>query len=223
MSKQLSFSLPVRVARGRADFFVSPANSTAVAMIDRTHAWPNGKLALSGPAGAGKSHLAHVWAAETDAQIVPSTALDQLDLPTLATTPIVLEDLPDIANQPALEEAAFHLHNLLAAAQQPLLLTGQNAPKFWGLTLPDLHSRIASATHVDLSPPDDALLEAVLEKLFADRQLTPRANVIPFLLRHMERTFDAAGSIVHALDTAALAQSRDITRDLARDVLGHTD
>lgn len=219
MSEQLSFALDVREARGREDFIISPANATAVAMIDRTEHWPNNKLALSGPLGSGKSHLAHVWAAQTNATLLAARDVVDLDLVSLTPGPLVLEDLPTIAGQRDAEEAAFHLHNLLAAAGHPLLMTGQRAPRFWGLTLPDLQSRVEGAAHVELEAPDDALLAAVLEKLFSDRQLTPKSNVIPYLLRHMERSFSAAGHMVDALDKAALAESRGITRDLARDLI----
>lgn len=219
MSEQLTFTLPVRVAQGRADFFVSPANATSVAMIDQTERWPNGKLALSGPGGSGKSHLAQVWATATGARVVQAEALTHDAVPELSIAPVVLENLPDIAGQADREKAAFHLHNLLTAENQPLLLTGRRAPRFWGLHLPDLQSRIEAAAHVELQAPDDDLLAAVLFKLFSDRQLVPRDNVIPYLVRHMERAFGVAGEIVAALDEAALAQSRDITRDLARDVL----
>jgi chromosomal replication initiation ATPase DnaA len=220
VSEQLIFTLPIRVAQGREDFFVSPSNRTAVALIDRTESWPNVKLALSGPAASGKTHLSHVWSTQVGARIISARELTDHDLPKLGTAPLVLEDLPVIAGQADHEEAAFHLHNILAEAGQPFLMTGRGAPRFWGLRLPDLQSRVEGAVHVELQAPDDELLAAVLFKLFADRQLVPRDNVIPYLIRQMERSFEAAGTIVELLDNTALAQSREITRDLAKEILG---
>jgi chromosomal replication initiation ATPase DnaA len=72
---------------------------------------------------------------------------------------------------------------------------------------------------VAVEPPDDALIGAVLLKLFADRQLAIGEDVVAFLLRHMERSFAAARRVVDRLDHAGLAEQRPITVPLARAVL----
>jgi chromosomal replication initiation ATPase DnaA len=218
MPRQLSFDLPAKTALGREDFFVSPANALAVAMISAT-SWPGNKLVLSGPAGAGKTHLAHVWAAETGGRIIQARDLRYDDVPALASTPIAVEDVPMIAGDPDLQKTLFHLHNLTLAEGNALLITGRMAPKFWELPLPDLQSRIEGAHHVALDPPDDALLGAVLAKLFLDRQLNPGPEVISYLVKHMDRRFETAANVVAQLDLVALTEKRDITRSLAVRVL----
>ncbi len=218
MAHQLSFDLPAKTALGREDFYVSPANALAVAMISAT-TWPGGKLTLSGPAGSGKTHLVHVWAAETGARILQATTLTEAAIPDLATGPVAIEDVPDIAGDAEREALLFHLHNLALAQGQALLFTGRGASSGWGLALPDLASRIAAAHHVAMEPPDDALLCAVLAKLFADRQLNPKPDVIPYLARHMDRSFEAAARIVARLDSVGLAEKREISRALAIDLL----
>ncbi|MDK3074949.1 DnaA/Hda family protein [Sedimentitalea sp. JM2-8] len=223
MAEQLSFDLPARPALGRDDFFVSPANALAVAMIEYPDTWPGGKLVLSGPAGSGKTHLCHVWAAHTGARIVKASATTERDVPALAAGPVAVEDVPEIATDETAQNALFHLHNLALAQGNRLLLTGRPSPNLWGLSLPDLQSRVQGATHIALSPPDDPLLAAVLAKLFADRQITPRPDVIPFLLQRMDRSFLAAADIVDRLDRAALSQGRTLSRKLAAGLLGHMD
>jgi len=217
MEEQLSFDLPVRTALGREDFFLSPANAIAVAALDSD--WPDGKLALTGPAGSGKTHLAHVWAAESGAVLVPARGLSEQDLPALAEGPVGVEDVPRIAGHRDDETALFHLHNMLAANGHRLLLTGRTVPRRWALGLPDLQSRCEGATVASLDPPDDALLAAVLAKLFNDRQVTPKGGVIPYLVRHMERTFEAAARIVARMDRIALDEGRGVTVKLASEVL----
>ena len=76
----------------------------------------------------------------------------------------------------------------------------------------------ATATAI-LQPPDDALLSALLVKLFADRQLQVPLALIPYLVARMDRSFAAAGLLVAALDAQALAERRAITRTLAAQVL----
>ncbi|WP_050602889.1 DnaA ATPase domain-containing protein [Ruegeria sp. 6PALISEP08] len=223
MAQQLSFDLPAKTALGREDFFVSPSNALAVAMISAT-SWPGNKLVLSGPAGAGKTHLAHVWAAETGGRIIQAADLRYDDVPDLARKPIAVEDVPMVAGGLEQQKTLFHLHNLVLAEGHALLMTGRLAPKFWELPLADLQSRVEGAHHVALDPPDDALLGAVLAKLFVDRQLNPGPEVIAYLVKHMDRRFETAANVVAQLDHLALAEKRDITRALAVRVLNtHSD
>lgn len=219
MATQLGFDLPVRAALGREDFFVSPANAMAVALLEGWQGWPGRKLLLIGPAGAGKTHLAHVWAAQSRARILPAAGLEQADIPALAQGHVVVEDIDQIAGQQGAEQALFHLHNLVIAEGHSLLLTSACAPQHLGLSLPDLQSRVQGCQSASLGAPDDRLLGAVLMKLFADRQLVPTPDTLPYLVRWMTRSFDNARQIVAEMDAQALAQGRPLNRALAREVL----
>ena len=223
MARQLSFDLPVRTALGRDDFFVSSANATAVAMIEGWRTWPARKLVLVGPRGAGKTHLAHVWAAQSDARIIPARDVAGADIPALAEGPVAVEDCDAIAGDRAAEDALFHLHNLALAEGQSLLFTAAAAPSQWPLGLPDLASRMQGTPTVQIAPPDDELLMAVMMKLFSDRQLSPAPPTLTFLIRRIDRSFDAARDIVERLDAAALEQRRPINTGLARELLDNDD
>ncbi|MCF6443904.1 DnaA ATPase domain-containing protein [Nereida sp. MMG025] len=214
-SEQLTFDLPSKPALGRDDFFVSPSNAVALATLEDHAHWPLGKLILSGPTGAGKTHLTNVWAAQTGAAIVQA---DQID-PTLQDTFVAVEDVPKIASDAQAQEALFHLHNAILARGGRLLMTGAGAPSAWPITLPDLASRLQGTNVAHLGPPDDALLTAVLVKLFNDRQLSPTPPLLTYLIRYMDRSFDSAATLVAEMDRRALAEGRKISRDLARDVL----
>ncbi len=217
MAEQLGLDLPVRTALGRDDFFVAPSNAVALAMLDAP--WPQGKMVLSGPKGSGKTHLAHVWAQSTGATIVSASNLENEKIEELAEGPLVVEDVPEIAQADTAQTALFHLHNMLHASNNLLLMTGTTAPTHWRMSLPDLQSRIDAAGHAALEEPTDTLLSAVLAKLFQDRGLKPRPDVIPYLVTRMERSFAAAGNVVLALDAQSLAEKREITRAYATQVL----
>ncbi|MEY4698191.1 MAG: hypothetical protein RIT14_2619 [Pseudomonadota bacterium] len=219
MTRQLAFDLPALTAFRREDFFVSPANATALAALDGWQGWPGGKMLIIGPRGSGKTHLAHLWAAEVGAALVTGAALSGADLPALAAQgAVAVEDAEATAGDPAAEAAFFHLHNLVTPAGR-LLVTAATPPRDWGLTLPDLASRLQAAPVTRLDAPDDALLSAVLIKLFADRQITVPPSLIPYLVARMERSIGAARALVAALDARALAEGRPVTRQLAADLL----
>ncbi len=219
MAEQLNFDLPVRAALGRDDFFVSPANAMALGLVDLWPNWAGGKLVLAGPAGAGKTHLTHVWAAMAGARIITAKSLVKEDVPALAKTPVAVEDVHLIADDPDAQTALFHLHNLTLAEGKTLLLTGIGAPLQWGLTLPDLLSRMQGTTVASLDQPDDMLLMAVMAKQFGDRQLMPNADVLAYIAKHMDRSFAGAAQVVEALDQLSLSEKRPITKALAKRVL----
>jgi len=219
MHRQLGLDLPSRTALERDAFFVAPSNAMALAMIDGWQQWAGGKLVLTGPAGSGKTHLAHVWAEMSGATIAPASSLPDADIPALAQSSIAVEDIPAIAGNAEAQTALFHLHNLVLAEGHKLLLTGTPPVQHWGLSLPDLISRLRGATAVALEAPDDALLSALLVKLLADRQLTPKPDLIPYLLTRMDRSFAAAIDLINRLDAASIALKRPVTRHLAMQVL----
>jgi chromosomal replication initiation ATPase DnaA len=215
--RQLAFDLPAQEAFRREDFFPSSANLEALAAIDHWQDWPLGKLVLIGPAGAGKTHLAHLWAEAAGAEILAARDLEAADLPALAQGPVAVEDADQIGGNRAAETALFHLHNMLAG--QGLMITASAPPRDWGLCLPDLQSRMQATSIATLAPPDDALLSAVLVKLFNDRQITVPPNLISYLVQRMDRSIAAARVLVAQLDANALALGRPVTRALAAEVL----
>jgi len=188
--------------------------------------WPGGRLALSGPAGAGKTHLVQVWRAASGAALAAAVSLDPSRAAALAAAGrVAVEDADRIAGLPqaareAAEQGLLHLINLLAAQGGALLLTGRSAPARWAIALPDLASRLAATAHAAIDAPDDALLAAVIAKLLADRQIRPGPGLIGYLVRRIERSFSAAEEVVATLDARAMEARANLTVPFARRVLG---
>lgn len=216
MIQQLPLELGHRAALGRDDFLVSESNRDAVAWIDLWPQWPAPGLVVCGPAASGKSHLAEVWRARSDA-----VRIDRRDMVpdaiarVVATRAVVIED----ADRGIDETALFHLYNILAERRGSLLLTALLPPARWHLQLADLRSRLASLPTVAIAAPDDALMQAVLVKLFADRQLLVDPDLVTYLATRLDRSLAAAAAAVDVLDRAALAARRSLTIPFARDTL----
>lgn len=219
MDLQPPLGLPRRIAMGRGDFFAGESNALALAMIERWQGWPGRKLALIGPRGAGKTHLAHVWAELSGARLLAARNLVTADIEYFAAAPVCIEDIDHVAGSPDHERAMFHLHNLALAEGQALMLTAEMPPAAWSFRLPDLASRMQGTQVARLSEPDDVVLGAVLAKLFADRHSVPAADVIPYLLRHMPRSFEMAGRVVAEIDRRALGTRSGATRRKAAEAL----
>ncbi|HEY3796963.1 MAG TPA: chromosomal replication initiator DnaA [Caulobacteraceae bacterium] len=211
MARQLRLKLGRPSSYARGEFILSDTNRPAIAILDDWPNWHGGCLALIGPEGSGKSHLARGWAESVGALILEPCNTDLAEAPG---RPVMMDDA-DKADP----ETLFHLINMAGGVGGGLLLTGRTQPRTWPAELPDLRSRLNALTVAEIGEPDDVVLEGVLRKFFRERNIRPTDDVYPYLVRRIERSVKVAREIVARLDEAADAEQRDITRVLARQIL----
>jgi chromosomal replication initiation ATPase DnaA len=215
--RQLTLDLEHAESYARDDFLGGPSNAAALTLIDNWPDWPNRIVALIGPEGSGKSHLASVWAALAGARSIAARSLRDNEVPAaLATGALVVEDAAEAGFD---ETAMFHLLNLTREEGAFVLLTARTAPVTWTVRTRDLASRLKAVPVVALAPPDDALLRAVLVKLFADRQLGVDEQLVGYVATRIGRSFADAKAAVVTLDQEAMRRQRPVTRALAAEVL----
>ena len=200
----------------RDEFVTGPSNAEAAAAIDAWPAWREGRLALVGPEGAGKTHLAKAWAQAAGAVVMDRNAPD---VAAAAGRPVLLEDV----DQGAPDEALFHLINLSSREGGGLLLTARTPPAAWRAALPDLRSRLNALPVAIIEPPDDTVLDGVLRRFFRERNIRPPEEVYTYLLRRMPRSVPDAREIVRRLDEAGDTELKPVTRVLARQILDGED
>lgn len=214
---QLTLDLPHRAALGAEDFLVSDCNLAAVRLIDSWPGWQANVQLLIGPPASGKTHLARVFQALSGARALEPSTLDIHSIETMGEgTALVVEDADRTAYD---EKALFHLLNLACEKGLYVLFTAGTTASRWELNLPDLLSRLKALPVVEIGAPDEALLKTVLLKQFADRQLNVNPKVLEFLARNIDRSLGAAAAAVEAVDRAALATGRKITRQLIVEAL----
>lgn len=213
---QLALALDHAVSFAREDFLRGPSNASALTLVERWPDWPDRTMALVGPQGSGKSHLAAIWAEMTGARVLAAKLLPETNLPSaFATGALVLEDLdPGDLD----ERALFHLINLAKEERAYVLMTARTPVARFPVAIRDLASRLRALPSVQLSPPDDDLLRSLIVKLAADRQLTLDEALVNYLATRIERSFAAAHAAVVRLDEEALRQHRPVTRALAAEL-----
>jgi chromosomal replication initiation ATPase DnaA len=215
--RQLLLALDHSISFAREDFLSGPSNVAALSLVERWPDWPDRIVALIGPEGSGKSHLAAIWAEATGARILSAKLLSTTSVPgALATGALVIEDL-EAADLD--EQALFHLINLAREERTYLLLTSRSAVASFPIRIRDLASRLRAVPTVAVAPPDDTLLRSLLVKLAADRQLSFDESLVNYLVNRIERSFSAAHATVQRLDHEAMRQHRPVTRALAAEVL----
>ncbi len=214
--RQLTLELAPSPCFDREDFLVSDSNEHAYAMIELWPNWPDSALLILGPSGSGKSHLGAIWAAQAGACVLPAARLATADREALAARHLLIEDADAIGDA---EADLFHLVNLMRERGASLVFTARTRPDAWRLRTADLLSRLRLAPYVEIGMPDDALMRAVLVKLFIDRQLIVDASVVEYAALRLDRSLDAARAFIAALDREALSRQSRITRPMAADVL----
>jgi chromosomal replication initiation ATPase DnaA len=209
-SDQMRLPLQTDLPEGEVGFVVSDSNRAAV---EATEAWPGligGVMAICGPAGCGKSRLGQIWAERVGAVALNGEEAALIDPLELEGRPVLLDRAMDTD-----DETLFHLINLAQAPGGAMLMLSRPAPSAWAVTVPDLRSRLDAVISVPMEAPDDAVLAAMLDTRFAERGIRPARDVVPYLLRRIDRSAAAAADIVGRLD----ALHRPVTRSLAREVL----
>lgn len=213
--RQIPLDLPARPSLSRDDLVIGAANALAVEAIDAWPHWPHPVVLITGPSGAGKTHLATAWSEASGARVWQSGDRD----PPAGPRPfaVLVEDVDRGGYE---ENGLFALLNAARLGGGTVLLTARRAPGEIAIALPDLRSRLRASTAIDLRAPDEELLAGVVMKLAADRQIAIEPKVVAYALSRMERSFEAAAEFVRRVDRAALAGKERIGRGLAQRILG---
>jgi chromosomal replication initiation ATPase DnaA len=217
LPRQLTLDWPHQPSFAREDFLSAPSNRVALRAIEQWPNWAGRMLLLVGPEGAGKSHLASLWTETAGATVLRGEALERAGVDVGAqSSALLIEDSDRVGRA---EDVLFHIVNATLQRGAWLLLTARTTPETWTLKIPDLLSRLRLAPIVRLETPDTELTEAVLFKLFSDRQLQVEPHVIAYIALRIERSLGAARNVVDALDREALARGRRVTRAMAAELL----
>ena len=214
MPAQIPLNLALRPDYRSTRFVSGQSNAEARDALSQFPRWPHGALALIGDAGTGKTHLGHGWIYDHNG-LVLSPAEGLASAAAWRGRALWVDDASR-----ASEELLFGLINMAHAQDiTGLLLTDRTLPNQWRVTIPDLRSRLAALQVARIDPPDDELLSAIYDKLFLDRGLKVNDALISYLMLRVERSVDAARSVVAALDHAAAEQKVNVNRSFAAKII----
>lgn len=196
---------------------VTEANRDAARLLTDWRTWPNGALALVGPKGAGKTHLALAWALEAGARQVSATAApdDAAAVFQEADGRLFIDD----ADGPRDEGMLWRVLDLARTRGGAVLLVATSPPSAWPAAVPDLRSRLGALAVARLGEPDQALMEVVLRRICREQFIQLSDDAARYLARRLPRTFAAAHRWAAALDAELTRGARPVSRKAAERAL----
>jgi chromosomal replication initiation ATPase DnaA len=215
--RQRALDLPPPPPRlNREQFLLGESNVSALKMLDDWARAGEQRLVICGPASAGKTHLARIAAEQIGARAISAYNLDP-ETTTASAIALVIDDVEQCGSPRDLLAAI----ESVSAAGGRLILVGRGAPVEWARGLKDLETRLNAATRIALEEPDEALLKAVMMKLFSDRQLCVSEEVVVYAAARLPKTLAAAEAFVAGMDAASLEAGKGVGRVLAREVVAN--
>lgn len=188
-------ALPLDELRGSASssLIITPSNATAFAGLGSPANWPRRCAILTGPARSGKSLMARYFSGQG------GTVID------------------DAEAKPA--ESLFNAWNRTQESETQLLLISRWRPADWNIALPDLQSRLGAALLLEISPPDDEMIEQLLQKQLTDRGAAISIDALSFVKRRIERSYAAIEAFARSSNAMALAENAPVNLTLVKRVL----
>tara|TARA_B100000927_G_scaffold47085_1_gene34256 strand:- start:1180 stop:1860 length:681 start_codon:yes stop_codon:yes gene_type:complete len=217
---QLTIEMPKRTALGREDFLVNDKNKAAVDFIDNFYKEPIKLGILIGPKGCGKTHLVNVLCKSLEGIKWCFLYPENKDIYDIFNTNdvIIIEDINSF-NSKQKEEFLFHSINLSRELNKALLLTSSQKVSKLNFKTLDLVSRLEAMSSAFIEEPDDILMEALIIKLFNDRQILVKPNTIKFLMQRIERSYLGVSEIIELIDKVSLSQKKSVSIKLIKDLI----
>ena len=191
---QIALPLDWPQTEGESRFIVSDANRSAFDHFRNWSLWPVKTTVLTGPRRSGRTLLARTFAERVHGRV-----MDQAESRD--------------------EEEVFHAWNDAQDSGLPLVLVADEAPPAWSPKLPDLRTRLAITPVATISQPDDALFEALIQLLFADRGLHVPRDALRFMTERLNREYWTAERAVEEVDRYTISERARVTMPTIRRAL----
>lgn len=188
------------------EFIVSKCNANAYEFILNSTA---NMLIIYGEVSSGKTHLAKIWKKNNKASFVSidqiSKLISQFDISECKH--FILEDINNIKD----EKSLFHFLNFIKESNYSVLLTSSVNPNNLNFKIADLLSRINMITSIKIYQPDEELLKMIFIKEFSKLQINVSNDVLDYIIKNMQRSFESQRIIVEKLDKSSLMMKKKIT------------
>ncbi|MFV0322133.1 MAG: HdaA/DnaA family protein [Alphaproteobacteria bacterium] len=216
MTSQIPLNLSFIPSYSRQDYVVNSQNKQLIALLDAWPNWQNPWLLIEGEQGAGKTHLAHIFAHKMNAILIAEPKIDMHAIINQQQSLVI--DLP-LSPDAQPQDDLFHLINHVKESQKFGVILIEPINDIHFSLLPDLRSRLAQMMHFRLELPNDDTLRALVVKLLSDRQLALSGAQIHWLIPRLRRSYAFVQQYIANIDKASLADKKKITQTILKQEL----
>ncbi|MDR2666836.1 MAG: hypothetical protein LBB34_01810 [Holosporales bacterium] len=219
--KQLILPVPWALSKRSSDFIINPCNSYAFKWLEK---WPlkvQGNFAcLVGEKGAGKTHLANIWAERMNAYIMnpPLNVFDRWYNTLFECEEqrfFVLDDADEVEEEMSL----FYIYNTIKDKNAYILMTAKTPPNKWKLSLNDVKSRVSTMNVIQIQRPDEDAMKLILKKMFSQRGILVKDNIVDYIVNRIERSYESINYWINRIDRNLLDKKLGASLHSIRDII----
>ena len=207
MKDQIVFKFPDKSFYYEEDFCVGENNYEAYKLIKEWPNWSFKGINVYGPKKSGKSYLTKIFSDKTKSKIFDSRNINKNNLELILFQNIlIIEDIDFFS-----DEVLFQtILNDFISKNKFIYLTSNKLSGSIRFKLKDLISRLSSLVAVAITNPSDELFYQILTKMLSDKQINITKKEVDFVLKNIERSYEAATKFVKNLDELSLLYKKKI-------------
>jgi chromosomal replication initiation ATPase DnaA len=218
MKDQIVFKFPDKSFYYEEDFCVGENNYEAYKLIKEWPNWSFKGINIYGPKKSGKSYLTKLFSDKTNSKIFDGRNVNKDHLDLILNQKVLIIDNVELFN----DEVFFQtILNDFISKNKFIYLTSNKLAGSISFKLKDLISRLNSLVAVAITNPSDDLFYQILTKMLSDKQINITAKEINFILKNIERSYDAASKFVKSLDELSLLYKKKINTKIINQALAN--
>ena len=213
---QLIFKFPFKANYFEEDFYVSENNFEAYKLIENWPKWPSKLINIFGPSGCGKTHLANVLNNKINSFFIKAAELNN-DIFSVVKVKECL--IIDEYNNNVEEKLLYSVINQSHLSNQYIIINTLKPIQSYKVSLNDLSSRFSSFVNISIDLPTDELIKVIISKNFSDKQVKIENKLLEYIVKNIDRSYEAIFDLIDKLDHFSLSTGRSININLIKKAL----
>ena len=207
MKDQIVFKFPDKSFYYEEDFCIGENNYEAYKLIKEWPNWTFKGINIYGPKKSGKSYLTKIFSDKTDSKVFEGRNINKDNLNLILNQKVLIIEDIEVFNDEVLFQTIL---NDFISKNKFIYLTSSKLAGSISFKLKDLISRLNSLVAVVITNPSDDLFSQILTKMLSDKQINITPKEVNFILKNIERSYDAASKFVKNLDELSLLYKKKI-------------
>jgi chromosomal replication initiation ATPase DnaA len=218
MKDQIIFKFPDKSFYYEEDFCIGENNYEAYKLIKEWPNWTFKGINIYGPKKSGKSYLTKIFSDKTDSKVFEGRNINKDNLKLILNQKVLIIEDIEVFNDEVLFQTIL---NDFISKNKFIYLTSSKLAGSISFKLKDLISRLNSLVAVVITNPSDDLFSQILTKMLSDKQINITPKEVNFILKNIERSYDAASKFVKNLDELSLLYKKKINTKIINQALAN--